>query len=67
MAGHLRGGQVIFLAPGSFGSYLVAGWLREAGHTADVALAEAIARNMAAGRIGMKTGQGFYDFRAIDC
>lgn len=41
MAGKLADGQVIFMPPGSFGSYLVAKWLAEAGETADLALAEA--------------------------
>lgn len=36
----LRNGQVVFLPPGTFGSYLFARALREAGNTADVAFAE---------------------------
>ncbi len=41
MAGHLHDGQVIFLPPGTFGSYLVADWLRQAGDRTEIALAEA--------------------------
>ncbi len=41
MAGHLSDGQVIFMPPGTFGSYLVARRLREAGDRSDIALAEA--------------------------
>jgi opine dehydrogenase len=40
LAPHLSDGQVIFLPPGSFGSYLMLRRLREAGSTADVAIAE---------------------------
>lgn len=40
MAPHLRDGQVVFLAPGSFGSYLMARWVREAGCRAEVLWAE---------------------------
>lgn len=40
MAPHLRDGQVVFLAPGSFGSYLMARWVREAGSRAEVLWAE---------------------------
>ncbi|SIS96010.1 NAD/NADP-dependent octopine/nopaline dehydrogenase family protein [Paracoccus saliphilus] len=40
LAPHLRDGQVIFLAPGSFGSLRMAQILREAGCSADIALAE---------------------------
>ena len=41
LAGHLADGQVIFMPPGSFGSYLVARQLALAGDRAEVALAEA--------------------------
>ena len=41
MAGHLHDSQVIFLPPGSFGSYIVADRLRQAGDRSEVALAEA--------------------------
>jgi len=41
MAPHLKDGQVVFLPPGSFGSYLMAKAVRDAGSTADVAFAEA--------------------------
>jgi opine dehydrogenase len=40
MAPHLRDGQVVFLAPGTFGSYVMAQLVREAGQRADVAWAE---------------------------
>jgi opine dehydrogenase len=40
MAPHLADGQVVFLAPGTFGSYLMARWVREAGSRARVAWAE---------------------------
>ena len=38
---HLKNGQVVFLPPGSFGSYLMARSARDAGSQADVAFAEA--------------------------
>lgn len=41
MSPHLVDNQVVFLPPGSFGSYLMAKTIREAGNTADVAFAEA--------------------------
>ncbi len=41
MAGHLHDGQVIFLPPGTFGSYLMVKELRDAGEKADIAIAEA--------------------------
>jgi opine dehydrogenase len=41
MAPHLRDGQVVFLPPGSFGSYVMAAEIRAAGSRADVAFAEA--------------------------
>ena len=41
MAPHLRDGQVVFLPPGSFGSYVMAAELKAAGNRADVAFAEA--------------------------
>lgn len=40
MAPHLEDGQVIYLPPGTFGSYLMAKACRDAGSTADVAFAE---------------------------
>ncbi len=40
MAPHLADGQVVFLPPGTFGSFTMARWVREAGSRADVAWAE---------------------------
>lgn len=40
MAPHLVNGQVVFLPPGSFGSFVMAGLVRESGNRADVAWAE---------------------------
>ena len=40
IAPHLVDGQVVFLAPGTFGSYVMARAVREAGSSADVAWAE---------------------------
>ena len=40
MAPHLASGQVVFLAPGTFGSYAMAQIVRGAGNTADLAWAE---------------------------
>ena len=40
LAPHLAGGQVIFLPPGSFGSYVMLRQIRAAGSKADVAIAE---------------------------
>ena len=40
IAPHLTDGQVVFLAPGTFGSYVMAKIVREAGNRADVAFAE---------------------------
>ena len=40
MAPHLEGGQVVFLAPGTFGSFVMARLVREHGARADVAWAE---------------------------
>jgi opine dehydrogenase len=40
MAPHLVGGQVVFLAPGTFGSYAMARIVRESGNGADVLWAE---------------------------
>jgi len=40
MAPHLVDGQVVFLSPGTFGSYVMARAVREAGSRADVAWAE---------------------------
>jgi opine dehydrogenase len=39
-APHLRDGQVVFLPPGTFGSYIFAGAAREAGNRAEIATAE---------------------------
>lgn len=41
MAPHLTGGQVVFLPPGSFGSWMMAHIVHHAGNTADVSWAEA--------------------------
>ncbi|MFK7837412.1 MAG: NAD/NADP octopine/nopaline dehydrogenase family protein [Sulfitobacter sp.] len=41
MAPYLTDGQVVFLPPGSFGSWMMAQAVREAGNTADVSWAEA--------------------------
>jgi opine dehydrogenase len=40
MAPHLADGQVVFLPPGTFGSFVMARWVREAGAHADIAWAE---------------------------
>ncbi len=40
LAPHLRDGQVVYLPPGTFGTYLFARALRDAGNTADVSFAE---------------------------
>jgi opine dehydrogenase len=40
LAPHLESGQVVFLPPGTFGSYLFAKALRDAGNPADVSFAE---------------------------
>jgi opine dehydrogenase len=40
LAPHLRDGQVIYLPPGTFGSYIFAKAMRDAGNKADVAFAE---------------------------
>jgi opine dehydrogenase len=40
LAPHLADGQVVFLPPGTFGSYVMARAVREAGNRADVAFAE---------------------------
>ena len=40
LAPHLRDGQVVYLPPGSFGSYLMMKALRDSGCAADVAIAE---------------------------
>ena len=40
LAPHLREGQVVFLPPGTFGSFILAKAMREAGNRADVAFAE---------------------------
>ncbi len=41
LAPHLTDGQVVFLPPGSFGSWMMADIVRRAGNTADVSWAEA--------------------------
>ncbi len=41
MAPHLRTGQVVFLPPGSFGSWMMSDLVRKAGNDADVCWAEA--------------------------
>ena len=41
LASHLVDGQVVFLPPGSFGSWMMADIVREAGNSADVTWAEA--------------------------
>ena len=41
LAPHVRDGQVIFIPPGTFGSYVMSKGMRDAGTTADVAIAEA--------------------------
>ncbi len=41
LAPHLRDGQVVYLPPGSFGSYVMASVLRAAGSKAEIAFAEA--------------------------
>ena len=40
LAPHLRDGQVVYLPPGTFGSYIFAKAMREAGNSADVSFAE---------------------------
>ena len=40
IAPHLADGQVVFLAPGTFGSYVMAKIIRDAGNRADFAFAE---------------------------
>ncbi|MGI9483476.1 MAG: NAD/NADP octopine/nopaline dehydrogenase family protein [Hyphomicrobiales bacterium] len=41
LAGHLADDQVIFLPPGTFGSYVMVKALRDAGDSSDIAIAEA--------------------------
>lgn len=41
LAPHLRDGQVVFLPPGSFGSWIMADIVRKAGNTSDLSWAEA--------------------------
>lgn len=41
LAEHLTDGQAVYLAPGTFGSYLLAKRIRDAGNTADVAFGDA--------------------------
>ncbi|MEX6507847.1 NAD/NADP octopine/nopaline dehydrogenase family protein [Jiella sp. M17.18] len=60
LAPHLSDGQVIYLPPGTFGSYLMTKVLREAGSTADVAIAETgtlpwLTRKHGAGEIAITT------------
>lgn len=40
LAPHLRDGQVVYLPPGTFGSYIFAKAMRDAGNSADVSFAE---------------------------
>jgi opine dehydrogenase len=40
LAPHLAGGQVVFLAPGTFGSYVMSKIIRDAGNRADFSFAE---------------------------
>ena len=40
MAPHLANGQVVFIPPGTFGSFVMARWVRESGNRADLAWAE---------------------------
>src|SRR5688500_8698791 len=40
LAPHLSGGQVVFLAPGTFGAYLMPKMIRESGNRADFSFAE---------------------------
>lgn len=40
LAPHLTGGQVVFLPPGTFGTYMMAKAMKDAGNTADVSFAE---------------------------
>lgn len=60
LAPHLRDGQVVFIPPGTFGSYLMTRIVREAGNNADVAFAESgtlpyLARKHAADQIAITT------------
>lgn len=60
MAPHLADGQVIYLPPGTFGSYLMAKLIREAGARASVAIAETgtlpwLARKAGPARIAIAT------------
>ncbi|MCW4115201.1 NAD/NADP octopine/nopaline dehydrogenase family protein [Aurantimonas sp. MSK8Z-1] len=60
LAPHLADGQVIYLPPGTFGSYLMARTLRDAGSTADVAIAETgtlpwLTRKHASGEVAITT------------
>jgi opine dehydrogenase len=60
MAPHLRDGQVVFMPPGSFGSYVMADIVQRAGNTAKVAYAEAgtlpwLARKHGANTIAVTT------------
>ena len=60
LAPHLRDGQVVFIPPGTFGSYLMAKVVRDAGNGADLAFAEAgtlpyLARKHAADEIAITT------------
>ncbi len=41
LAEHLRDGQVVYLAPGSFGSYVLAKEMRDRGNQAEIAFADA--------------------------
>ncbi len=60
LAPHLRDGQVVFIPPGTFGSYLMTRIVRDAGNGADVAFAEAgtlpyLARKHGADEIAITT------------
>lgn len=46
--------------------YYASNYLREALHSDRFATPEIITENMANGKIGMKAGQGFYDFAQVD-
>lgn len=76
MAAHLTDGQVVFLPPGSFGSWMMAEIVRKAGNPADVSWAEAgtlpyLARLHGAGTIAItsratRLPTGVYPLRNAD-
>lgn len=76
MAPHLRDGQVVFLPPGSFGSWVMAEIVRKSGNTADVSWAEAgtlpyLTRMHGAGTVAITTRAtrlptGVYPLRNAD-